>query len=363
MKIQLGNNLKVFLTTNLDSTGKVLTTGFTVNNTRQISIVTGSLSASQEKSYQYLDSSNLMDPSRNLEVVANSTLELGSLNLSTTFNTSAEGPFDAWLWNALVNDSNYPAGKWTIGSTHTLGLVRNATRTYPLGVVIVSEDLVYLFDAVRISGLGLSFDLDSVLVSNWTCGYESYTCLDTVVFTEVLQDRKYTLQGGLTGALHMLDHSKYLWGNSKLVKVYVSKQSEAFSENTLASIGIELNIANTQSYIEDSGFNRTKLAQIYSNAGSYTLSGTVNMYTRSGGSYSHELVKEIVSYKSDPFYKNTYNILLELMSSDTTKLCDIQLKSCNLQATTEFSTTLTDTINFKVIEGPEAQDCFIKFYT
>jgi hypothetical protein len=146
------------------------------------------------------------------------------------------------------------------------------------------------------------------------------------------------------------------------LKVNVGKQNEEYT-GTLASLGIELNIANNQAYIPNNSIDRQKLSQNYVNAGTFALDGSIRTYTRSSGSYSHDLIKEIGLYRDDPYYVNTYNILLEVMSGETAKVCDIQLKSCNLQATTEFSTTLTDTINFKVVEGQEAQDCFIKFYT
>jgi hypothetical protein len=363
MKIQLGNNLKVFLTTNLNTSGTVLSSGFTTSNTKEIAIVSGSLSASQNKNYEYIEKSSLLDSVQQLESRVKASLDTGSIGFNTTFNTSSKGPFDAWLWNALVNQANYPAAVWNITSTsHTMDLVRTENTTYSIGILVFSDNLVYVFDDVKIGSLSLSLDISALLISSWSCNFKTYRVLDNVTLETVLAENKYVLSNGLTGAAEKIVLESYTWGIGKLLKVNVGKQSEEYT-GTLASLGIELNIANNQAYIPNNSIDRQKLSQNYVNAGTFALDGSIRTYTRSSGSYSHDLIKEIGLYRDDPYYVNTYNILLEVMSGDTTKLCDIQLKSCNLQATTEFSTTLTDTINFKVVEGPEAQDCFIKFYT
>jgi hypothetical protein len=363
MKIQLGNNLKIFLTTNLSTSGTILSSGFTTANTKEIFIVSGSFSASQNKSYEYIDSNSLIDSVQKLESRAKTNLDSGNIAFSTTFNTSSRGPFDAWLWNALVNQANYPAAVWNIAATsHTMDLVRTSDSTYSLGILVFSDTLVYAFDDVKVGSLGLSLDMLSLLTSTWSCNFKTYRVLDSVVLNTIPAENKYELSNGLAGTAEKIVPENYTWASGKLLKVNVGKQNEEYS-GTLASLGIELNISNNQTYIPDNSIDRQKLSQNYVNAGTFVIEGSIRTYTRGVGSYSYGLVKEISSYRDDPYYVNTHNILLEVMSSETTKVCEIQLKSCDLQAATEFSTTLTDTINFKVVEGQETQDCFIKFYT
>jgi hypothetical protein len=361
MSIQLGNNLKVFLTTNLSVEGKVLTSGFTEDNTTEIFIVSGSLSASQTKSYQYVDNHGILDSTKKLESIAKADLSTGSLNFSTSINSSSSGPFDKLLWNSLVSEATYPAGVWNIEATsETLQLARTFSTTKRLGVIVFSDDIVHVFDAVRIGSVSTFFDILDMLVNNWSCNFETSNVLTASC---VAQPTRYALSGALTGFAQKLNVSNYNWAAGKLIKVGIGKQFEPIS-GYLASTALNLTVSNNQTYIEDNSIDRETLSQRYVDAGSMSIDGDVSFYTRSPGNYSHQLVQEINSYKNDPTYLGTYTILIEVMSTSTKKLCDIQLKSCNLlQATNDFSTVLSDKIDFKIVEGLEAQNCFIKFYT
>jgi hypothetical protein len=363
MKVQLGKNLKIFLTTNLSPQGKVLDTGFNSNNTEEIFVVSNSISASQTKDYEYVDNYNLLTSEVTLESLAKANLSVGSLNFSTTFNSSAQGPFDITLWNALSNQANYPAGIWQIAPTsQTMSLVRTANVTNAVGVIIFTDNLAYVFDAVRVNSLSMSFQLDSVLVNNWECSFDTFRVLQGALISYIYSQNIYQLTGELTGSILKNSAENYNWAGGKMLKVSVGKQFNSYS-TSLASLGLNISIKNNQTYITDNSIDRQKLSQNYVEAGSFTAEGDITVYTRGPGSDSYELIRELSLYRDDPYYTGTHNILLEVMSTASTKICEIQLKSCVLQTSTEFSNTLTDRIDFKVVQGEEAQDCFIKFYT
>ena len=361
MRIQLGNNLRVFLTSNLSVEGKVLTSGFTKDNTSEIFIVSGSLSAQQTKAYQAIDNHGVLDSTKKLESMAKADLSTGSLNFSTSLNSSKTGPFDRLLWNALVNDASYPAGVWNIATdSQTMQLARTTSTTRNFGLLVFSDNIVHVFDAVRVNSVSTFFDISQILTNDWSCSFETSTVLTGAC---TAQADSYQLSGALQGSAEKLDLSKYSWAVGKLIKVGVGKQFEEIA-GYLAATSLNLTVLNAQTYIEDNSIDRETLSQKYVDAGSSSIIGDVSFYTRSQGSYSHELVQEINSYKDDPTYLGTYNILVEVMSTSSKKLCDIQLSSCNLlQATNDFSTVLSDKIDYKVVDGLQTQNCFIKFYT
>ena len=362
MRVQLGNNLKVFLTTNINSQGKVQTSGFTADNTQEIFLVTESLSVQQIKSLQYIDNHSFLDSTKKLETVAKPDLDIGSISFSTMFNSSNSGAFDKLLWNALTNNSSYPGNIWTITDTfESMKLIRNTNATTQIGILIFTDELVYVFDAVRVESLNLSFDITSLLVNNWSCKFETEKILNANC--QSFNSELYELSGELTGFLKKSSIQDYTWATAKLAKISVKPASETIS-GLLASTSFNISIANNQSYIQNNSMSRQKLSQRYVDAGSMSVTGDLTFYTRGPGSYSNELVQEVDKYRDDPYYLKTYDITVEILSTNSTKLCDIQLNSCNLlQVTSEFSNVLSDKLDFKVVDESQAQNCFIKFYT
>ena len=359
MSVQLGRNLKIFVTSNLSSNGSVLLSGFTAENTQEIFIIRDSLEFSQLKSYEYINTSAQIDAVSQIETRARPTLDTGSLIFSTTLNTSATGPFDARLWNATVNSLRYPLTMWTnTTESHTLKLSRQEKSTIPLGILIFVDDLVYVFDAVRIQALGIGFAVDSVLANTWTCAFEKHSCLSASISTT---GNTYTFSGSLTGTCAVQNLQSYTWAGGKLAKVTVGLTNNP-ETTPIASTEFNLSITNAQNYILNNGIDRTELSRFYTDAGPAVLEGTFSGYSRKQGS-SFNLVQQLRSDLSDPYNIKTYDVLLEVLSSSNTKVCDILLKHCSLEGTTVAGTVLTENFNFKVIDGLEAQNCFVKFYT
>jgi hypothetical protein len=359
MSVQLGRNLKIFITSNLSSNGLVMTTGFTPSNTQEIFIVSDTLDFNQNKSYEYISASGLMDTTSQLDIRAKPTLDTGNISFSTTLNTSDTGPFDARLWNATVNSLRYPLTMWTnTTESHTLKLSRQQNSTVSFGILIFVDNLVYVFDTVRVQSLNLSFGVDSVLVNNWSCIFEKHSCLEAAITTI---GTTHTFSGSLSGTCVAANTQSYSWAGGKLAKITTGITNNP-ETTPIASTEFNLSIANAQNYIVNNEIDRTQLSMFYSDAGPATIEGSFSGYSRKQGS-SFTLVQQLRSHLSDPYNNRTYDILLEVLSSSSTKICDILLKNCSLESSTKVSTVLTDTFNFKVISGTEAQNCFIKFYT
>lgn len=360
MSIQLGRNLKIFLTTNLSSAGAVLATGFTPENTRELILVADSLDFSQSKSYEYINAHNQIDPNSQLEIRARPSLELGSLNFRTALNTSNSGPFDARLWNALVNELRYPLGAWTLAQDfHTLRLVRQTQKTVAFGMVVLADGVAYLFDGVRVNSVALELGQDSVASSNWTCVFDKYRVLPAA-YTQ--SSGIATFSGGLTGTATLENHANYTWAGGKLARVTFAKQG-GLDPVDVASLDLSLSVSNTQNYIPNLGIDRTELDQYYTDAGAALLEGTLTAYSRGQGTPSYNLLQELRSHASDPYSTALYDVQIQLFTGTQSKLCDIQLYNTSLLSTTSAGNVLTDNFSFKVVDGVQAQNCFIKFYT
>lgn len=360
MSVQLGINAKVFLTTNLSSTGAVLDSGFTSDNTTEITIVRDSLSFSQTKQFSYINNHTAIDTTSYLETRANPTKSLGSLSFVTSLNSSSTGPFDAILWNALVNNMRYPLSVWTIGeANHTMKIIRQVSGTIAIGIIIQVDDVAYIFDSVRVDNLSLGLEIDQISTATWTCSFTSYR---VVPATYTQSGNTYTLSGTLSGTAKVLDQSVYSWGSNRLSRISIAKAG-GLDPVSLAGLELGLSVANNHTYLEDLGIDRTSLSNIYTDAGAASLAGRVRVYSRGVGNSTYTFTQELRNQLSDPYSTQIYELTIEIFSNTQSKLCDIQLYSCSLETITETNTEFTDIYNYKVVEGLEAKNCFIKFYT
>jgi len=352
MKLQLGNVLKIFVTTNLDSSGSVLFSGFTPQNTRELAIVSGSLTAAQEKTFEYTDSTQLLDGGVTLEKFVNSNLALGTLSFTTYLNSSNNAPADVWLWNALTFESDYPNTDWTITPDYvTLPLERTATSPKKLGVFVVTEALVYVYDSVTLAGAAVQFNLDNLAQTAWSFNFLSSRILERTNVTPSLEG--YQLSGTLTGtsARHVQSDYTLYSPRTLLASVY---SSDGFKLGSLALRGLDLNIASQLNYTPDMSLDRVGLGYRFSGYGRFALEGSLSFYVRGTGSYANTLAEELLADVNVAGLNKTYTLLLELPLSATSKLCDIKIDNCALSIGTEYGSVLVNNLNFKgVYRTPE----------
>jgi hypothetical protein len=187
MTIHLSNDLKIFITTNLDVDKRINLSGFTTQNTKELIVQTGSLNFDIEKSYEYLDNSQTLDTSNMLESTINSSMGLGTASFSTYLNTSPTGAFDVWLWNALSNEARFPGNKWTVlSSSQKMKLLRDTTNVQVFGIIVVSGKMAYLLDACRLEGCGLSYDINDLVKCNWNIKFEELRTLQNIVLKKAI---------------------------------------------------------------------------------------------------------------------------------------------------------------------------------
>lgn len=360
MSVQLSRNIKIFLTSNLTSTGAIETSGFTADNTTEIVIVDQSFSFQQAKSFTYISNTAALDQQSQIDIRSTPAKEMGVLSFGTTLNSSSTGPFDAKLWNALVNNARYPVTGWTIGSSsHELNIARQTQKTIAIGIIVLVDGVAYLFDNVRVETLSLSLAVDQISTAKWDCLFSSYR---VVASTYSENSGTTTFSGSLSGTCNTLTYNNYTWGGSKLSMVTISKLEDLEPVN-LAAVDLSFSISNTHTYIPDIGLDRTELGSFYSDAGSEVLQGSVRVYSKAIGTASQGLMQEIRGQANNPYSTELYNVELKIFSAVQVNLLDIKLYNCSIEALTQTDGMFTDTFNFRVVDGLQAQNCFVKFYT
>lgn len=359
MGIQLGNNIRIFVTYNTNAAGVVQTSGFSTENTKQLVIQQGSLNLAQGVSYNYL-ADTFLDSTNNLESLGVASLDIGSIGFTTLFNSGNNGAFDSLLWNGLTSESTYPSNLWNITPDYiTLKPIRGTKKVGSFGFIVFSDNLVYVLDACRVASCGLDLSMNQFVTTNWNCSTEHLKVLTGCSIQDL--GNSFNVTGALTGSFHKLVDS-YKVAASNLVRVGVSRAGGTDILGYIATTGTSLNFSNSLNYIDNNWIDRSTISKLFIDAGTYTLDGTMSFYARNSNSYSSVLTTEILSNINNATVNPLYKLTIQILS-DGTSMCDIILDSCNLSVDQEFGTAISNTLSFKVVKSNFDTNCSIKFYT
>lgn len=361
MGLQFGNSVKVFVTTNLDVDTSVNLSGFTPANTKQILIKADSLSVDQVKEYSYIDNSNILDNFASLETISKTNLPVGSMGFSTYLNSSDRGPFDIRLWNGLINTASYPSNKWTIDSISITGkFVRTDNSIKAIGILIISDNLIYVFHGVRVAGADISFDLSDLVSTSWKLNFEKFTVLSSSSVTKL--GNVYNLSGQLSGSAEAIIEANYTYAPAKMLLAQVYDSADESIEGSLALTGLNLSLNNSLVYIENTSIDRTNIQSRFVYAGPMTVTGDMSFYTRNSGSFANTLINSITT-NSTSETNNIYSFNIDIPYAKDQKLCEINIVYCTTNIKNAFTGILTSTISFKLLNSQYVDNCFIKFYT
>jgi len=361
MSVRLSNDLKIFVTSNLNTANNISVTDFTQENTQELVIQSGSLNFDLEKVYEYIDFSQILSSDNQLESYAKSNVSIGSMSMSTYLNSSNSGPFDVRLWNGISNESQYPGSKWSINSTTmSMKLLRDTSRLDVFGIIVISGDTAYLLNASRIESCNIKHSISDLVICDWAIKFQELVVLENVAVTET--NTNYVFSSGLTGVADKTILSEYNFCPAKMMLVNVNNP-EGTSLGSLAATDLSITLTNTLNYIENTHIDKQTLGYNFTGASTFSVTGNLSFYTRNTGSYSNSLVQEIIETNNNPYINKIYALSIELPITKTKKLCDIVLGYCQVSVNTQFSNALTNTLNFKVVDSNYNDNCFIKFYT
>ena len=362
MKLQLGNNIKIFVTTNLDANNNINLSTLTKSNTFQLIIQKDSLSIEQTKNLEYLENNEAIDNTVKLPSLSKPSLQLGSLGFTTLLNSSKTGPFDVLLWNSLVSQDSYPNYKWDLESAYyNMNLIRDTVSVRPLGFIIVTDNLVYILNSARVNNLNINLDTNSLVTCSWSLNYETATLLNQTNVLELTDG--YQFSGEIIGQASKVNLNLYKWANSKMLLINVYEGQSTIKLGSLAATSLNLSLSNSLNYLEDNAIDRTSLSYMHVDAGSYNVQGSISFYTRSPGVFTNTFINNLISNATDALTTSTYRYTIELPITKTKNLCEISLPYCASTITTSFSSVLTNTVSIKLLDTVQPDYCFIKFYT
>jgi hypothetical protein len=354
MSVITGINLKIFVTKNVDGLGNILSTGFTVTNTRELIVNKDSLGISQSIDNTFTSAANNISSTNNLQQLAGSTTSLGSVNFSCML-TSAEEPNDYWLWRALTSTYN-AVDNWQNTVTYSqLNLTRTSNNIDVLGIIVVIDNLTYLLDNVRVEGINISLGLESFVTNNWACSFVRKRMLQGVILTK---DENYTISNGLSGVFRSTNINSYKIAAAKPTRTNIY----SYMGNTnyvVASTGTELQISNTLEYINLNDISSSESFSKFVGAKDFSLSGKLGVYAKTGEVYS--LVSKIVNEQNSKNNLHLYTVTLQIMNGNS-NVCDIVFDSCLFSENTEISTLITQNLDFQVTSSLYSQNCYIRFY-
>lgn len=313
MALNLIRNSRVFFTTNVDSSGAVLGTGFTATNTREIQVLDG-FSFSQNTTSETITLSEAGDAPIRGQRSFNTALEPVDWSISTYIRpkldegtTVVVGPDaddfveseESVLWNAL--SSSIAIGTAGAGWVRTVGASPVSTVSFTnsnkhqlqtFGLIIVFEAVTYVIDNCAIESATIDFGLDAIASIAWAGRGTTMRQLATTVAISGVG----AMTGGLTGTTKLKDTTaKYL--ANKLSTMTVSRTAfngQGAKTYTVALTGGNITIANNLTYLTPANLGAVNVPVTYF-TGTRAITASVNAYLKTGTNETSTLLNDLLA--------------------------------------------------------------------
>lgn len=329
MALNLIRNSRVFFTTNVNSEGAVLATGFTALNTREIQVLDG-FSFSQNTSTETVTLNEAGEAPVRGQRSFNTALEPVDWSISTyirpkldegtviTVGPDADDFIDceeSVLWNAL--SSNIAIGTVGAGWVRTVGISPLSTVNFTnsnkhqlqsFGLVIVFEAVTYVIDNCALESATIDFGLDAIASVAWAGKGTKMRQLATVL----INNTTGALTGGLTGTTKLKDTTaKYI--ANKLSTMTIARTifgGQGAKTYTVALTGGNLTIANNLTYLTPANLGVVNTPVTYF-TGTRAITASVNAYLKTGTNETSTLLNDLL-VASDIDDENQFNVSINL---------------------------------------------------
>lgn len=344
MALNLIRNSRVFVTTNIDSDGKLKTTAnsFTTSNTWEIQVQDG-FSFSQNTTQETVTLNEAGNTPNRGQRSFNTALEPVEWSFTTymrpkydegaTLTAGADGndvmtAEEGVLWNFLAapNTTAGELGGADAAWVETVGGVTPATLSFAksntnqlkaFAIIIVFEAVTYVIHNCAIESASIDFGLDAITSIAWTGRGTTMEQLDTTIsISDSSTTRTSTFSGGVTGSARYKDvNAKYLANKLSTISVVRNEFNGLDSKTyTIALTGGNLTIANNLSYLTPANLGVVNAPVTYF-AGTRAISATVNAYLKTGGSSTAELLKDMLASSTND--ENQYTVTINIGGTNT----------------------------------------------
>lgn len=329
MALNLIRNSRVFFTTNVDSSGAVLGTGFTATNTREIQVLDG-FSFSQNTTTESVTINEAGDAPIRGQRSFNTALDPVDWSISTYIRpklaeggTTTAGPDaddfvdceESVLWNAISSSKaiGISGAGWTstpgVSPVSTVAFTNsNVHQLQSFGLIIVFEAVTYVVDNCALESATIDFGLDAIATVAWA---GRGTKMRQLASSVTINNSTGALTGGLTGTTKLKDTTaKYL--ANKLSTMTISRTTfggETGKTYTVALTGGNLTIANNLTYLTPANLGVVNIPVTYF-TGSRAITASVNAYLKTGSNETAQLLDDLLasSQNSENQFAVTVNI-------------------------------------------------------
>lgn len=320
MSFNLIRNSRVFFTSNVDSsTGAVLATGFTDQNTFEIQVQDG-FSFSQNTTSETVTLSEGGDSPVRGQRSFNTALEPADWSFSTYIrpadggvNITAE---EAVLWNAVfaahkADGSDRIGGAnaaWTAGIAEAT-LVATKSQAHQLqkfGLLVVTDTTSFIIDSCAVDTVTIDFGLDAIASIAWAGKGSTLRQVNVTATTGATP----TFGGVLTGTAKAKNTTAPYIANKLSTMSLVAGINGTGKAYTIAITGGSLTIANNLNYLTPANLGVVNKPATYF-TGTRAISGSVNAYLRTGTNNTAGLLSDLLT-SSDTEADPEFSLQLEV---------------------------------------------------
>lgn len=296
MALNLVRNSKVFFTTNVDSLGKVLATGFDATNTQEIQVLDGFTFSQNTNS----DTVTIMEAG-SAPVRGQRAFNTSLAPVDFSFSNYIRPSFDDTgavvdaeenvLWNAIAGTGAIGAAgaAWTADDAFSSVSFANsnAHQLQKFGMIFIVDQVAYVVDNCSLNQVTIDFGLDAIATAAWT-GQGTTLRQAGNAITAV----GGTFGGtGIAGAYKVKNtDANYITNKLSTVSLSLVKDLKDAAGGTVAASGSSylvpitggsITINNNINYITPANLGTVNAPVTYY-TGQRSITGTLNAYLRTG---------------------------------------------------------------------------------
>jgi hypothetical protein len=298
MALNLVRNSKVFFTTNVDSLGKVLASGFDATNTHEIQVLDGFTFSQNTNSDTVTISEGGAAPVRGQRAFNTSLAPVDfsfSNYIRPSFNDddSVVECEENVLWNAISGTGAIggAGAGWVADAAFSKAEFANsnAHQLQKFGMIFIVDQVAYAVDNCSLNQVTIDFGLDAIATGAWTGQGTTLRQLGNGI----------TAVGGTFGGTGIAGAYKaknttanYITNKLSTVALSLVKDLKDAAGNTVAATGTAYNVAltggsitinNNINYITPANLGTVNVPVTYY-TGQRAVSGTINAYLKTGAS-------------------------------------------------------------------------------
>lgn len=353
MSFNLIRNSRVFFTSNVDTTGIVLATGFTPTNTFEIQVLDG-FSFSQNTSSETVTINEAGAAPIRGQRSFNTALDPVDFSMSTYIrprvDTTTITAEECVLWNALggVDALSGTNPAWTDGST-TGPVAAQLDFTYSnvhqlqkFGMIIVVDGICYVIDNAALDTATLDFGIDAIGMVAWA---GKGTALRQIAGVTVTEGATVTFANGLTGTgKGKITTARYITNklSTLALEANISGGGTAY---TIAITGGSITISNNLTYLTPANLGTVNQPIGYF-TGTRSITGSVNAYLRTGAGLSASLLTDMLAAASSSS-ETKYKLVVAMGGSTNSNRVDLEMNGAMLTIPTlTTDQVVSTTVNF-----------------